>query len=121
MVCELCGRGVRNGSISRHHWIPKCLHNRKDICQPFGELDLKNYVGYLCKDCHSFLHSTFTEEELGTLYYTTDYLLELEEVQEWVKLIQMSPKEVKLTQKKRRRQSYTNNPYIYTRAAANCF
>lgn len=61
-ACELCGR-VR--PLSFHHLIPKSLHSNKWFRKNYPRAEMATRGIELCRDCHEFIHLTFTEKELG--------------------------------------------------------
>jgi hypothetical protein len=69
--CELCGR-IR--PLSFHHLIPRTLHGNKWFRKNYDAMDMRTRGAELCKDCHEFIHRTFTEKELGRSYNTVSAL-----------------------------------------------
>ena len=66
-VCELCGREVLN--LSRHHLVPREEGGR------YGA------TAELCQPCHSTLHITFSNRELGQIYNSIPALHHAEPLQ----------------------------------------
>jgi 5-methylcytosine-specific restriction endonuclease McrA len=83
--CTLCGRVRR---LSFHHLIPRTCHSNKWFKKNFTTEDMKKRGIILCSQCHHFIHSQFSEKELGRNYNTLEKLLEESKVQKfihWVK------------------------------------
>jgi hypothetical protein len=71
-ACPICSRDMINGpSIDEHHFIPKCKKGKEKQ--------------FLHKTCHRFIHALFTEKELANIYNTPEALLEVEDIQNYVK------------------------------------
>ena len=71
--CELCNQ-IR--TLTRHHLIPKSLHNRDKI---HTKEELAKCL-QLCKLCHDGIHDLFSEKDLFREYHTKEKLLENEAI-----------------------------------------
>lgn len=73
--CVLCQRII---PLTFHHLIPRLTHKKnynKDKDQ-----SLLNKGIWVCRACHSGLHSIYDEETLALQYYTLDLLLGSERI-----------------------------------------
>ena len=64
--CAACKRNVK---LTAHHLIPVSQHGRVSRRTGISKRELKGKVVGMCGDCHSQLHSIFTEKELANSYY----------------------------------------------------
>lgn len=61
--CELCDRqGMR---LTRHHLIPRKMHNKARIRKRFSREVCRTRVAMLCSDCHHQVHAVLSEKELA--------------------------------------------------------
>jgi len=79
MVCPLCQRELGVINVDAHHLVPKTFKGK----------ELVN----LHKICHRTLHSLLTERELLNYYHTIDRLLELDELQKFIRWVKTKPPE----------------------------
>jgi hypothetical protein len=80
--CVLCYREM---NLTRHHLIPREMHER--IAKKTGtnkEL-LKHTVIMVCRMCHSTIHRFFTNKELANDYNTLELLAEDERIQKYAR------------------------------------
>ena len=82
-TCALCGRAVP--LLTEHHLVPRSRGRRRGL-----KVHTLPTV-MLCRACHSFVHRTFTNEELDREYATPERLLEHEEVRRFVTWIRTQP------------------------------
>jgi 5-methylcytosine-specific restriction endonuclease McrA len=77
--CEICTRAV---PLTYHHLIPRSTHSKvlKRKWHPETRL---NSVAWLCRQCHSAVHKTASNEVLAREYYTVELLLQVESLQRW--------------------------------------
>ncbi len=59
MICPLCDREIVH--LSKHHLIPKSLGGIETV--------------KICGDCHSVLHSRYTNKELKANFFTIKQIL----------------------------------------------
>lgn len=95
--CEICEREV---PLTYHHLIPRATHKKvlkkkwhpeemlnsvAWLCRFVGELSLSytHYRCFVCRPCHSMVHSVARTEELAREYYTIDLLLARDDVVKW--------------------------------------
>lgn len=76
-ACEICGRSWI--PLTYHHLIPKGAHE-KALKRGWHTEDQLNNVAWICRACHSYVHSIATNEELARDWYTIERLLEREDV-----------------------------------------
>ncbi|MCO7225322.1 hypothetical protein [Pleionea sp. CnH1-48] len=86
--CELC---CRETHLTKHHLIPKTLHNRKSIRKRFSRDERLFKVAWLCRCCHDHIHRLFSEKELAFHYYDMDKLRAVEEVARYADWIKTKP------------------------------
>jgi hypothetical protein len=76
-VCELCDRSWI--PLTYHHLIPKGVHG-KVLKRGWHTEDQLNNVAWICRACHSYVHSIASNEELAKDWYTIEKLLGREDV-----------------------------------------
>lgn len=86
--CELCRRET---ALTRHHLIPRTLHSRKRIRRQFSREELHGCILWVCRACHSKIHTTFTEMELAGHYYKREQLLAHPEIRRFVQWLADKP------------------------------
>jgi len=78
VACELCGREV---GLTFHHLIPRKVHKRTRFIRRHGKEEMRATGLWLCKLCHSGIHTiTPNEKTLAESYYTRELLLEHEAI-----------------------------------------
>ncbi|CAG8961307.1 hypothetical protein HYFRA_00013768 [Hymenoscyphus fraxineus] len=82
--CEICGRSWI--PLSYHHLIPRSVH-AKALKKGWWSEERLEDVAWICRGCHSFIHSVATNEELAREFYTVEKLLEREDVIAFAKWI----------------------------------
>lgn len=75
--CEICSR--EHIPLTYHHLIPRSVH-AKVLKRGWHTEDRLNDVAWLCRACHSFVHSCASNEELAREWFTVERLLEREDV-----------------------------------------
>lgn len=78
--CEICGT---TNTITFHHLIPRTCHRNKWFKKHFSKDDMQTRGIDVCRKCHSFIHKTFSEKELGRNFNTLEKILENEGVQRY--------------------------------------
>ena len=76
--CEICDR--EHLPLTYHHLIPRQIHVKAVKRRWHREWEL-NKVAWLCRACHSYVHSIASNEELAKEYHDVDLLLQREDVQ----------------------------------------
>ncbi|ARU87944.1 hypothetical protein [Pseudomonas sp. M30-35] len=80
-ACELC---ARNALLTRHHLIPKSLHNKPYVQKRYAKSERITATLWLCRACHNQVHRLFSEKELALTYNTRDSLLSDERLRTFV-------------------------------------
>jgi hypothetical protein len=71
--CELCGRDVK---LTFHHLIPRAVHKRTRFVERHGKEELRSSGLWICRLCHSGIHTIIPDEKvLAESYCTRDLLL----------------------------------------------
>lgn len=60
--CELCGRGE---SLTKHHLIPRALHNKPRYRKRYSREERLTAIAWLCRSCHKHIHRLYSERELA--------------------------------------------------------
>jgi 5-methylcytosine-specific restriction endonuclease McrA len=79
-ACEICEREWI--PLTYHHLIPRSTH-AKVLKRGWHEEWELNKVAWLCRACHSFVHSIESNEELARAWYSVESLRAREDVQKW--------------------------------------
>lgn len=89
--CELCGRAVGRERLTRHHLLPRAqtrrMRRRKMARRELKERDPGRTVD-LCRPCHSNVHASLSNGDLGRGYYSLEALSTHPDVSrftEWVR------------------------------------
>lgn len=82
-TCALCGRAVP--LLTEHHLVPRSRGRRRGL----KPQELPTVA--LCRPCHSFVHRTFSNEELERGYATPQRLLEHDAVRRFVTWLRTQP------------------------------
>ncbi|EKG10742.1 hypothetical protein MPH_12125 [Macrophomina phaseolina MS6] len=83
-ACELCERDWV--PLTYHHLIPRQTH-AKALKRGWAEAWELNKVAWLCRACHSYVHSVAGNEELAREWASVERLMSREDVQKWVKWV----------------------------------
>ena len=87
--CALCGR--HGPALTKHHLIPRAVHDRKWARRRFGRAELQARVLWLCQPCHRHIHATLSEKQLAHHYHTRETLLAHPEIARFVRWIAAKP------------------------------
>jgi hypothetical protein len=72
-ACELCGRALR---LTFHHLVPRKVHKRRRLIRTHGKVEMRSTGLWLCRLCHSGIHTIIpNEKSLAESYYTKELLL----------------------------------------------
>ena len=71
-VCELCARPV---ALTRHHLIPKALHDKVYVQKRYPRHERITATLWVCRACHNQIHRLFSEKELALTYNSREALL----------------------------------------------
>jgi hypothetical protein len=86
--CELCRRLV---PLTRHHLIPKALHNKPYVQKQFAKSERITATLWVCRACHNQIHRLFSEKELALTYNSREALLSDERLQTFVAWLASKP------------------------------
>lgn len=86
--CELCRRPV---PLTRHHLIPKALHNKPYVQKQFAKSERITATLWVCRACHNQIHRLFSEKELALTYNSREMLLSDERLQAFVEWLASKP------------------------------
>lgn len=78
--CEICERDWM--PLTYHHLIPRSVH-AKVIKRGWHEEWRLDSVAWLCRACHSFVHSLASNEELAREWWSVELLMERDDVRRW--------------------------------------
>ena len=88
--CVICQRDMVEGSsIDKHHFTPKSQGGKETTI--------------IHRICHSKIHSLFTEKELAINYNTPEKLLQVDDIQKFIKWV--SKKEIDYYERSKRSKS----------------
>jgi hypothetical protein len=82
--CEICAR--EHIPLTYHHLIPRSVH-AKVLKRGWHTEDQLNNVAWLCRACHSFVHSCASNEELAREWWSVERLVEREDVRGFAKWV----------------------------------
>jgi 5-methylcytosine-specific restriction endonuclease McrA len=89
--CELCGRRVGEGTLTRHHLLPRSyarrMRRRKRGRRTLKRRDPGRTVA-LCRPCHSNVHTALSNRDLGRTYDSLEELSahpDITRFTEWVR------------------------------------
>ena len=71
-ACELCGRAA---ALTRHHLIPKALHDKPYVQKRFAKSERITATLWVCRACHNQIHRLFSEKELALTFNSREALL----------------------------------------------
>ena len=83
--CALCGR---HKPLTFHHLIPRMCHTNKWFRKRFSRTEMSSRGVALCFDCHDYIHTEFTEKELGRHFNTMEALRADEKVSKFVRWVE---------------------------------
>lgn len=89
--CELCGRFLEKGAITRHHLLPRSRARklkRKPRARRRRDLDDARLTVALCRPCHRNVHASIANKDLEREYDSLEKLSAHPDVMrftEWVK------------------------------------
>lgn len=92
MPCGLCGRSFERRHLTKHHCLPRAKGGNQD------------HVELLCSQCHSMVHSTFTNATLAAVYPTLKQLRRAPELAGFIKWVRKQPATRRSRNEPRRRK-----------------
>lgn len=87
-ACELCARKTL---LTRHHLIPKSLHNKPYVQKRFAKSERISATLWVCRACHNQVHRLFSEKELALTYNCREHLLGDERLRTFVEWLAAKP------------------------------
>lgn len=87
-ACELCARKL---SLTRHHLIPKVLHDKPYVQKRFARRECITATLWVCRACHNQIHKLFSEKELALTYNSREGLLGDERLRTFVEWLAGKP------------------------------
>jgi hypothetical protein len=88
-ACELCGRPMAN--LTQHHLIPRTRHHNKRVQKQFSRDDMLTRILWVCRPCHSHIHTVLSEKELAMHFNTRNALLQHPDILRFVEWIRKRP------------------------------
>lgn len=90
--CALCGRSFGLHQLTRHHCLPREMGGTR------GDIEL------LCPQCHSMVHTTYTNATLSALYPTIGQLRRAPELAPFLRWVRKQPPSQRSRNRPRRRK-----------------
>ncbi len=87
-ACELCARQL---PLTRHHLIPKALHDKPYVQKRFARVERITATLWVCRACHNQIHRLFSEKELALTYNSREALLGDERLRTFVAWLASKP------------------------------
>ena len=87
-ACELCARRL---PLTRHHLIPKALHDKAYVQKRFDRHQRITATLWVCRACHNQIHRLFSEKELALTYNNRDRLLADDRLRTFVEWLASKP------------------------------
>ncbi|OEO26474.1 hypothetical protein [Pseudomonas marincola] len=87
-VCELCQRAA---ALTRHHLIPKALHDKAYVQKRFSKQQCISATLWVCRACHNQIHRLFSEKQLALTYHSREALLTDERLRTFVEWLATKP------------------------------
>ena len=88
-ACELCGRTI--ASLTQHHLIPRTRHRNKRVQKQFSRSEMLARILWVCRPCHSHIHTVLTEKELSMQFNNRAALLQHPDIQRFVDWVRKRP------------------------------
>ena len=89
-TCELCGR---RAPLTRHHLIPKALHDKPYVQKRYARSERITATLWVCRPCHNQIHKVFGEKELAVAYNNREALLADPRIRTFVDWLATKPDE----------------------------
>jgi 5-methylcytosine-specific restriction protein A len=77
--CQLCGRSFPRAGLTKHHCLPKAKGGTPDD------------VELICGQCHSMVHTTFTNDTLAKVYPNIGELRRAPELAAFIRWVRKQP------------------------------
>ena len=86
---ELCGRNISN--LTQHHLIPRTRHRNKRIQKQFSRSEMQTRILWVCRPCHSHIHTVLSEKDLASRFNNRTTLLQHADIQRFVEWLGNRP------------------------------
>jgi len=83
--CELCSRDAVE--LTCHHLVPRSRQKKSVSLKKFSRLEMRGRTATLCIDCHTHIHTIFSDKELAADYHCIELLQASEQVLKFIKWI----------------------------------
>lgn len=80
-TCAMC---EREKDLTFHHLFPRSQHSNKWFRKNFSLDQMRTDGVMVCELCHSKIHQTFDEKELGRYYNTLDKLIAHPQIEKFI-------------------------------------
>src|SRR5260221_71197 len=77
--CGLCGRAFDRDRLTKHHCLPRSKGGTSED------------VELICSQCHSMIHTTYTNNTLSAVYATLDELRRAPELAAYIRWVRKQP------------------------------
>jgi hypothetical protein len=78
-------------SLTQHHLIPRTRHRNKRTQKQFSRMEMLARILWVCRPCHSHIHTVLSEKELATEYNNRTALLQHPDIQRFVEWLARRP------------------------------
>jgi 5-methylcytosine-specific restriction endonuclease McrA len=92
ILCSLCGRPFGRAQLTRHHCLPRERGGTHE------DIEL------LCRQCHSMVHTTYTNRTLAARYPTIGALRQAPELAAFIRWVRKQPPSRRTRNKPRKRR-----------------
>ena len=79
LPCGLCGRSFDRDRLTKHHCLPRSKGGTSED------------VELICSQCHSMIHTTYTNKTLSAIYATLDELRRAPELAPFIRWVRKQP------------------------------
>ena len=77
--------------LTQHHLIPRTRHRNKRVQKQFSRAEMLTRILWVCRPCHSHIHTVLSEKELAVTYNNRAALLQHPDIQRFVEWIRKRP------------------------------
>lgn len=82
--CETCGRDL---SLTKHHLVPKDMHNKKWCRKIFTIKEMNTKIAMVCQPCHSAFHKFISNKDMAKTYNSVEKLKEHPKVSKFIEWV----------------------------------
>ncbi|MEZ0298108.1 MAG: hypothetical protein ACAI35_16795 [Candidatus Methylacidiphilales bacterium] len=87
-MCALCRRLE---TLTRHHLIPKSRQKKARMLRQYTRYEMRDRLMMICRPCHTNLHRSLSEQELGERYNTPELIAAHPDVAKFTRWIERKP------------------------------